>query len=175
MKRLFAAAILVIGWIGASWGQTAKDFQDGVGYYVQTEGKYVWLSWMQDLDPNDWKGAGDNIRRTVSRAIPVRRSARFFTYGIDFRTGILPPNLLMGFCTFKLDFSNQDPVAGTFPARLRPVSVPSAFSGADLPIFEVLVPDFFRQKPPPNSSQAFWGLHLQDNCRRGWLFKVIEE
>jgi hypothetical protein len=46
------------------------------------------------------------------------------------------------------------------------------FSGPDLPIFEVLVPDVMRGRPEGDHPQIYWSLNLQDNCDKGWLFKI---
>jgi hypothetical protein len=36
-------------------------------------------------------GATATFNRSVEGALPIKRNARFVTYGIDFRTGHIPP------------------------------------------------------------------------------------
>jgi hypothetical protein len=157
--------------------QTAADFKDGIGYYVLNDGKYQMLFWQSQLGQTTNSSAIQNILAAAQSAIPIKRSARFFTYGIDFRAGAVPPNLLLGFCALAPNAS-EGQINGAFPVRVKPVSVSGMFSGmfsaSTLPIFELLPPDFLRTSVAIDKSQLYWSLNLQDNCTKGWLFKLID-
>lgn len=175
MKAILAVAISLL-LPGQLCAQTAADFTDGIGYYVLNDGKYQMLFWQSLLGQTANSSAIQSILAAAPSAIPIKRSARFFTYGIDFRTGAVPPNLLLGFCALAPNAS-QGQINGAFPVRVKPISVSGMFSGmfsaSELPIFELLPPDFLRTSVAVDKSQLYWSLTLQDNCAKGWLFKVI--
>jgi hypothetical protein len=157
--------------------QTAADFKDGIGYYVLNDGKFQMLLWQSQLGQTTNNSAVQSILSAAPSAIPIKRSARFFTYGIDFRAGAVPPNLLLGFCALAPNASRGQ-INGAFPVRVKPVSVSGMFSGmfsaVGLPIFELLLPDFLRTSVAIDKSELYWSLNLQDDCTKGWLFKIIE-
>jgi hypothetical protein len=169
-----AMSLLLPGQLSA---QTAADFKDGLGYYVLNDGQYQMLFWQSQLGQTANSSAVQSILAAVPSAIPIKRSARFFTYGVDFTTGIYPPNLLLGFCALAPNAS-QGQINGAFPVRVRPIRVSGMFSGmfsaAELPIYELVPPDFLRTSVAIEKSQLYWSLGLQDNCTKGWLFKIID-
>jgi len=174
--RVLLSLMLVVAGITGAGAQSAKNFPDGIGYYVISEGR-SWILYGTTQLGAAWR-AGEiaTFNKAIESALPIKRVARFVTYGIDFRTGHIPPSQLLSACLFVPSAPSEQVVSGPFPVRIKPIHIPGTiFSGPDLPIYEILLPDLMRGRPATDHPQIYWSLNLQDNCDRGWLFKIVED
>ena len=109
----------------------------------------------------------------------VKRDARFVTFGIDFSRalGIAPPHFSLGFCVFTPGpdrKTTEQIVSGVFPLRVKMINATSGlFASRDdqLPIYELVLPDFTRDPNFGKASPLLWSINTQNNCERGWLFR----
>ena len=109
----------------------------------------------------------------------VKRDARVVTFGIDFprAIGIAPPHFSLGYCYFTpgADKKTMDQIVhGVFPLRVKMINASSGlFASRDdqLPVYELVLPDFTRDPNFAKPGPLLWSINLQNNCDRGWLFR----
>jgi hypothetical protein len=178
MRAIVTTLFLLVSAAHAA-AQTAKDFTDGLGYYLAQGGKYQLLIWMQTLGTTFVTALAENPAQAASLGTAVTRDARIVTFGIDFprALGISPPHFSLGYCFFTPGADKKTPeqiAHGVFPVRLKIINAGSGlFASRDeqLPIYELLLPDFTREPNFGKSGPLLWSLNLQNNCERGWLFR----
>jgi hypothetical protein len=178
MRAIVTTLLLLLSAPPAS-AQSAKDFTDGIGYYLQQSGKYQLLVWMTNLGTALVTALAENPAQGASIGLPVKRDARLFNFGIDFSraTGVAPPHFSLGYCYFTpgADKKTADQIAhGVFPIRVKIINAASGiFASRDdqLPVYEMVLPDFTRDPNFGKPGPLLWAFTLQNNCDRGWLFR----
>jgi hypothetical protein len=178
MRALIATLVLLLSAAHAA-AQSAKDFTDGLGYYVFHGGKYQVLVWMTNLGTAFVNALAENPGQAASIGSPVKRDARILSFGLDISraVGLTPPHFTLGYCYFTpgADKRTADKILhGTFPIRVKMINAPSGiFASRDdqLPIYELLLPDFTKDQNFGKPGPLLWALNLQNNCERGWLFR----
>jgi hypothetical protein len=100
--RAIVTILLLLASAAPAAAQSAKDFTDGIGYYLVQGGKYQLLIWMQPLGAPFVTALAENPAQAATLGTAVKRDARFVTFGIDFSRalGIVPPHFALGFCVF---------------------------------------------------------------------------
>src|SRR2546421_7131118 len=178
MRAIVTTLLLLVSAAPAA-AQSAKDFTDGIGYYLAQGGKYQLLIWMQPLGAPFVTALAENPAQGATLGTVVKRDARFVTFGIDFSRalGIVPPHFALGFCVFTPGPDRKTAeqiVSGVFPLPLKIITTPPArFPRADahLPINDLCLP---ASTPNPNSAKASprsWSTITQNNSNRGCLFR----
>jgi len=178
MRAIVTTLLLLVSAAPAA-AQSAKDFTDGIGYYLVQGGKYQFLIWMQPLGAPFVTALAENPAQGTTLGTAVKRDARFVTFGIDFSRalGIVPPHFALGFCVFTPGpdrKTTEQIVSGVFPLRLKIINAPSGLFGSrddQLPIYELVLPDFTRDPNFGKASPLLWSINTQNNCERGWLFR----
>src|SRR5437899_3536870 len=126
MRAIVTTLFLLVSAAPAA-AQSAKDFTDGLGYYLVQGGKYQFLIWMQGLGTPFATALAENPGQAASLGTVVKRDARFVTFGIDFSRalGIAPPHFSLGFCVFTPGpdrKTTEQIVSGVFPLRVKMIN-----------------------------------------------------
>lgn len=179
--RVLTTAIVFLASLAPAAAQTAKDFTDGIGYYVFHGGKYQSLMWMSNLGTTFVQALSDNPAQGAAAGAAVKRDARILTYGLDMvrALGMAPPHFVLGYCYFTPGAGKKsaDQIQhGSFPLRVKMINAPSGgfFATKDdqLPIYELVLPDFTKDPNFAKPGPLLWSINsLQNNCERGWLFR----
>jgi hypothetical protein len=178
MRAIVSTLFLLVSAVHAA-AQSAKDFSDGIGYYLNQAGKYQFLVWMTSLGAPFANILAENPAQGTSNGIVTKRDARIVTFGIDFSraNGIAPPHFSLGYCYFTPgpDKKTIDQIVhGVFPVRAKIINASSGlFASRDdqLPIYELVLPDFTRDPNFTKPGPLLWSINIQNNCDRGWLFR----
>jgi hypothetical protein len=102
------------GW--GSAGINPESFKDGIGIYMLNNNQYSLLTWKKRLiNP---RGEEKDIVDAAKTAIPVHKTVRFFSYGIDYSKSLVVPPYIMAFCVVR-DVKTVD---GIFPIRIKPLN-----------------------------------------------------
>ena len=178
MQWIIATVFLLMS-VASAAAQSAKDFTDGIGYYVLHGGKYQLLVWMTNLGTQFVTALAENPAQGANAGYPVKRDARIFAYGLDIprALGLAPPHFSLGFCYFTpgADKKSADQIArGAFPVRVKMINAAGGFFATkddQLPIYELILPDFTKEANFGKPGPLLWSINLQNNCERGWLFR----
>ena len=178
--RLFSCLSGLLVSLSAT-AQTAKDFSDGIGYYVQTDGAFKILNEQTNLSTAAFNSLTLKEVLDIDQpfAMDVSRDFRLFTYGIELGSGIIPPNIMITLCMFTPDRNDntvQSVVHGPVPAHIQPILIPGGiFSGGELPIYEIIPAPGLRDAKAAEITAAgpkmFFSLNLENSCDKGWIFK----
>jgi hypothetical protein len=149
MRALVTTLLLLLSAAPAS-AQTAKDFTDGIGYYVFHGGKYQILSWMTNLGTAFVTALSENPALAANSGSPVKRDARIFSFGLDISraTGLAPPHFGLGYCYFTAGADKKTAeqiLHGSFQVRVKIINAASGFFATrddQLPIYELVLPEF---------------------------------
>jgi hypothetical protein len=177
--RAIVTTCLVLLSADPAAAQSAKDFTDGLGYYVFHGGKYQILVWMTNLGTAFVNALAENPGQGANIGSPVKRDARIFSYGLDISRaiGLAPPHFGLGYCYFTpgAEKKTADQILhGSFPVRVKMINAASGFFATkddQLPIYEMVLPDFTKDPNFAKPGPVLWALNLQNNCERGWLFR----
>jgi hypothetical protein len=178
MRALITTFVLLLSAAPAA-AQSAKDFNDGLGYYVFHGGKYQFLNWMTTLGATFVNALSENPGQAVNVGAPVKRDARLFAFGLDVprALGAAPPHFVFGYCYFTpgADKKTAEQIQhGSFVMRAKIVNAPSGFFATrddQLPIYELVLPEFTKEANFGRPGPLLWLFNLQNNCERGWLFR----
>ena len=135
---------------------SAKDFTDGNGIYFWNDGKYTILFWRKKLFTPGQPPDEREINEAAQSAIQVKKTVRFFSYGLELSQWPVVPPYAMSFCIIR------DPrtVEGVFPIRIRLVD-------KQVPIYELVPPQLFSSLTPV----VPWAINFQYGCNEGWVFR----
>lgn len=139
----------------------ADDFDNVLGYYVVDSEGIRFLYWRTSY------GDPGSIKRQVierrDKAKLIDRDARFYTYGMDFASSVVPPHFVLSACIARPD-GDMD---GIYPIRAKFVS------DGPLPLYELLFPDSITGLAAEDgrSTYLFWTLGIGQTCIKGWPFR----
>jgi hypothetical protein len=135
-------------------------FADGMGIYSREDNKYSMLVWKKRLINNRGTVDEKDIQEALQQAVPVKRSVKFFAYGLDISSWPVVPPYSMAFC-YAPDASA---IAGIFPMRIMPM-------GSQ--IYELMPPPIIEDLAAGTTKHLFWGINFQYSCNEAWVFKFV--
>ena len=137
---------------------SARDFTEGNGIYFWNDGKYTILFWKKKLITPGQPPDEREINEAAQSAIQVKKTVRFFSYGLELSKWPVVPPYAMSFCIIR------DPrtIEGVFPIRIKLVD-------KEVPIYELVPPQLFASLTPA----VPWAINYQYGCNEGWVFKFV--
>jgi hypothetical protein len=155
-----AATLIILFW-PKSWGFAGinpESFKDGIGIYMFNNNQYSLLTWKKRLINPRGEVEEKDIVEANKTAIPVQKTVRFFSYGIDYSKSLVVPPYIMAFCVAR-DVKTVD---GIFPIRIKPLSPNN---------YELLLPPIAEQLAAGSAKALLWAINFQYSCNEGWTFK----
>ena len=133
-------------------------FKDGIGIYMFNDKQYSLLTWKKRLINSRGEVEEKDIIEASKTAIPVQKTVRFFSYGIDYSKSLIVPPYIMAFCVVP----DVKTVAGVFPIRIKPLNPYN---------YELLLPPIAEQLAAGSAKYLLWAINFQYSCDEGWTFK----
>jgi hypothetical protein len=156
-----ATALIIVFWAKGNLASDGIDpgvFKDGIGIYMFNNQQYNLLTWKKRLiDPHGEVEEKDIIEASKT-VIPVQKTVRFFSYGIDYSKSLNVPPYIMAFCIVR-DVKTVD---GIFPIRIKPLNPNN---------YELLLPPIAEQLAAGSAKYLLWAINFQYACNEGWTFK----
>jgi hypothetical protein len=157
-----ATTLIILFW-PKSWGSAginSEAFKDGIGIYMLNNNQYSLLTWKKRLINPRGEVEEKDIVEASKTAIPVQKTVRFFSYGIDYSKSLVVPPYIMAFCVVR----DAKTVDGIFPIRIKPLNPNN---------YELLLPPIAEQLASGSAKYLFWTLNFQYSCNEGWTFKFL--
>ena len=142
----------------ASAGIDPEVFKDGIGIYMFNNKQYNLLTWKKRLINPRGEVEEKDIIEASKTVIPVQKTVRFFSYGIDYSKSLIVPPYIMAFCIVR-DVKTVD---GIFPIRIKPLNLNN---------YELLLPPIAEQLAAGSAKYLLWAINFQYSCNEGWTFK----
>ena len=155
------ATTLIIMFWPKSWGAAGTNpdsFKDGIGIYMLNNNQYSLLTWKKRLINPRGEVEEKDIVDAAKTAIPVQKTVRFFSYGIDYSKSLVVPPYIMAFCVVR----DAKTVDGIFPIRIKPLNATN---------YELLLPPIAEQLAAGSAKALLWAINFQYSCNEGWTFK----
>jgi hypothetical protein len=155
-----AATVVILFW-PKGWGSASINpevFKDGIGIYMLNNNQYSLLTWKKRLINPRGEVEEKDIVDATKTAIPVHKTVRFFSYGIDYSKSLVVPPYIMAFCVVR----DTKSVDGIFPIRIKPLSPNN---------YELLLPPIAEQLAAGSAKALLWAINFQYSCNEGWTFK----
>jgi hypothetical protein len=156
-----AATLIFLFWprgFGTAAGINPELFKDGIGVYMFNNNQYNLLTWRKRLINPRGEVEEKDIVEAAKTVIPVQKSVRFYSYGIDYSKSLVVPPYIMAFCVVR----DPKTVDGIFPIRIKPLNPNN---------YELLLPPIAQQLASGSVKYLFWTINFQYSCNEGWTFK----
>ena len=156
-----ATTLIIVFWAKgyvAPEGISPEVFKDGIGIYMFNNEQYNLLTWKKRLINPRGEVEEKDIIEAGKTAMPVQKTVRFFSYGIDYSKSLIVPPYIMAFCVVR-DVKTVD---GIFPIRIKPLNLNN---------YELLLPPIAEQLAAGSAKYLLWAINFQYSCNEGWTFK----